>query len=166
MKPKQIISRTHAQTMNLGKKTGQLLWNLMQNHQMGDGFNIALKGDLGAGKTTFVKGLAQGLNVPPGYYITSPTFNIINEYPAGGATLCHIDLYRLGSVDELEYTGFDDLVAKGNILVIEWPQMLMEENFPFDLILCFDLNKQFYRKISFRTSGQQGTNLIEDLFSK
>lgn len=162
----RIISKTHARTIDLGKQTGRFIRNLVETHQMGQGFHIALTGDLGAGKTTFVKGLAQGLKVPSDYYITSPTFNIINEYPAGQATLCHIDLYRLGSVDELEYTGFYDLVSNGNILVVEWPRMLMEDGFLFDLTLCFDLHDPRCRKISFSAYGQRAINLLQDLVFK
>jgi tRNA threonylcarbamoyladenosine biosynthesis protein TsaE len=166
MNTRQIISKTQARTIDIGKQTGCFIKNLVETHQMGEGFHIALIGDLGAGKTTFVKGLARGLDIPEDYYITSPTFNIINEYPAGGTTLCHIDLYRLGSVDELEYTGFYDLVSKGNIMVVEWPQMLTDENFVFDLTLSFNLDDPFLRKILLSASGQRAANLLQNLVFK
>jgi tRNA threonylcarbamoyladenosine biosynthesis protein TsaE len=81
---------------------------------------IALVGALGAGKTLFVKGLAEGLGVPP-ERVASPTFVIAAEYPlAGGRVLCHVDLYRLSSAGELDATGFPDSLAPGNVVAVEW----------------------------------------------
>ncbi len=86
---------------------------------------ITLNGDLGSGKTSFVQGLARGLDVPSEYYITSPTYNIINEYP-GRHTLYHMDLYRIGDSDELYDIGFDDIIEGSGIVAIEWPDRLPE----------------------------------------
>ncbi|THB80320.1 MAG: tRNA (adenosine(37)-N6)-threonylcarbamoyltransferase complex ATPase subunit type 1 TsaE [Desulfobacteraceae bacterium] len=160
-----FITRTGRQTTELGQKIGKLLRADILPDFPGKGFHMALNGDLGAGKTTFVQGLARGLNVPESYYITSPTFNIINEYPCDGRALCHIDLYRLGAADELEFTGFQDLLDQGNILIVEWPQMLMDDDFFFDLVLDFHLTENFSRKISFSGSGQPASNLLQNLFS-
>ena len=81
---------------------------------------IALIGALGAGKTLFVKGLAEGLGIDP-ERVTSPTYVIASEYPLRGARkLAHVDLYRLKDADELEATGFVDLLEPGVILAIEW----------------------------------------------
>jgi tRNA threonylcarbamoyladenosine biosynthesis protein TsaE len=81
---------------------------------------IALIGELGAGKTLFVKGLAEGLGIEP-ERVTSPTYVIASEYPVqGGRKLAHVDLYRIKSADELEGTGFADLLGPGVILAIEW----------------------------------------------
>lgn len=85
---------------------------------------IALVGDLGAGKTLFVKGLAQGLGLDPGT-VASPTFVIASEYRApGGRRLAHVDLYRLSSEAELEAAGFLDLLAPDAIVAIEWGDRL------------------------------------------
>jgi tRNA threonylcarbamoyladenosine biosynthesis protein TsaE len=84
------------------------------------GLLVALSGPLGAGKTLFVQGLAEGLGVDPAR-VTSPTFVIASEYPApGGRTLAHVDLYRVASRDELEATGFADLLAPGALVAVEW----------------------------------------------
>ncbi|WP_022854015.1 tRNA (adenosine(37)-N6)-threonylcarbamoyltransferase complex ATPase subunit type 1 TsaE [Thermodesulfatator atlanticus] len=82
---------------------------------------ILLFGDLGAGKTTFVKGLARALGVPQDYYVQSPTFAIINEYP-GRVPVFHVDLYRLEPEDVFDL-GLEELADQG-ILVIEWSEKL------------------------------------------
>jgi len=86
---------------------------------------VLLFGDLGAGKTTFVQGLARGLGVPEDYYVQSPTFALINEYP-GRVPLYHVDLYRLAPEDVYDL-GLEELVEKG-VVVIEWSERL-----PFSL---------------------------------
>lgn len=83
---------------------------------------VLLHGDLGAGKTVFVKGLAQGLGLDPGA-VTSPTFTLVHEYLGGRLPLIHLDLYRLGSTD-LDDVGLDpDLAARG-VVVVEWAERL------------------------------------------
>ena len=83
------------------------------------GLILALMGPLGAGKTVFVKGLAEGLGVDPAR-VTSPTFVIANEYPAPGRLLAHVDLYRIESAQELEATGFLDYLEPGAVVAVEW----------------------------------------------
>jgi tRNA threonylcarbamoyladenosine biosynthesis protein TsaE len=80
---------------------------------------FSLEGPLGAGKTTFVQGLAEGLGCPP-EAVSSPTFTLVHEYEGGRLPLVHMDLYRLESGDELAALGFDDLSAGDNVLAIEW----------------------------------------------
>lgn len=80
---------------------------------------FALEGDLGLGKTTFVKGLARGLGSPA--TVTSPTFNLVHRYEGGRLTLAHYDLYRLKSPRELESLDLDAEVQGGGVVAIEWP---------------------------------------------
>ncbi|MGE3956309.1 MAG: tRNA (adenosine(37)-N6)-threonylcarbamoyltransferase complex ATPase subunit type 1 TsaE [Vicinamibacterales bacterium] len=80
---------------------------------------VLLTGELGAGKTAFVKGLAEGLGLDPSD-VTSPTFTLVQEYRGGRLTLYHIDLYRL-SPREVDDLGLDELTASGGVVAIEWP---------------------------------------------
>jgi tRNA threonylcarbamoyladenosine biosynthesis protein TsaE len=79
---------------------------------------LALCGDLGAGKTHFVKGVAAGLAIE--CEATSPTFTIVHEYPGGRLPLFHIDWYRLDDPSELRRIEFDDYLAEGGVIAIEW----------------------------------------------
>ena len=81
---------------------------------------VLLRGDLGAGKTTLVKGIAEGFGAASQHDVTSPTFTLIHEYRAPQVTLYHIDLYRVDTQRELETLALDDLVAENSILLIEW----------------------------------------------
>ena len=81
---------------------------------------ILLCGDLGAGKTTLVKGIAAAFDAAAEEDVTSPTFTLIHEYRGPRATLYHIDLYRVDTQRELETLGLDDLRADDSILLIEW----------------------------------------------
>lgn len=81
---------------------------------------ILLIGNLGAGKTAFVRGLAAGLGIEPGD-VSSPTFTLIQEYRGGRLVLSHIDLYRL-SPREVDDLGLDELVESGGVVAIEWPE--------------------------------------------
>jgi len=81
---------------------------------------VLLRGDLGAGKTTLVKGIAEGFSAARADDVTSPTFTLIHEYRGPQVTLFHIDLYRIDTERELETLGLDDLLAPGSILLIEW----------------------------------------------
>lgn len=81
---------------------------------------VLLRGDLGAGKTTLVKGIAEGFSAARADDVTSPTFTLIHEYRGPRTTLYHIDLYRIETERELETLGLDDLLAPEAILLIEW----------------------------------------------
>jgi tRNA threonylcarbamoyladenosine biosynthesis protein TsaE len=81
---------------------------------------VLLRGDLGAGKTTLVKGIAQGFHAASEEDVTSPTFTLVHEYRGPSATLYHIDLYRVDTPRELETLGLDDLMGDNSVLLIEW----------------------------------------------
>jgi tRNA threonylcarbamoyladenosine biosynthesis protein TsaE len=81
---------------------------------------IVLRGDLGAGKTTLVKGIAEGFEAASADAVTSPTFTLVHEYRGPRAVLYHIDLYRVDTERELETLGLDDLTGPSSILLIEW----------------------------------------------
>jgi tRNA threonylcarbamoyladenosine biosynthesis protein TsaE len=81
---------------------------------------VLLRGDLGAGKTTLVKGIAEGFEAALADDVTSPTFTLVHEYRGPRVTLYHIDLYRIDTERDLETLGLDDLLAPNCILLIEW----------------------------------------------
>jgi tRNA threonylcarbamoyladenosine biosynthesis protein TsaE len=81
---------------------------------------VLLRGDLGAGKTTLVKGIAEGFQAASAEDVTSPTFTLVHEYRGPKVTLYHIDLYRIDTFSQLETLGLDDLFADHSILLIEW----------------------------------------------
>ena len=81
---------------------------------------VVLRGDLGAGKTTLVKGIAEGFHAASQDDVTSPTFTLIHEYRGPSVTIYHIDLYRIDTPRELETLGLDDLMTDNSVLLIEW----------------------------------------------
>ena len=85
---------------------------------------VAFTGDLGAGKTAFVSGMAEGLGIEE--RVTSPTFTIVNEYEGGRLPLFHFDMYRLGSADELFDIGWEDYLARGGVCAVEWSENVAE----------------------------------------
>jgi tRNA threonylcarbamoyladenosine biosynthesis protein TsaE len=81
---------------------------------------VLLRGELGAGKTTLVKGIAEGFHAAEADLVTSPTFTLIHEYRGSQVTLYHIDLYRVDTQRELDTLALDDLMDANSILLIEW----------------------------------------------
>jgi len=81
---------------------------------------VVLRGDLGAGKTTLVKGIAEGFHAASEEDVTSPTFTLIHEYRGPFVAIYHIDLYRVDTQRELETLGLDDLINENSVLLIEW----------------------------------------------
>lgn len=93
---------------------------------------VLLSGELGAGKTAFVRGMARGLDAPPSMRVTSPTYVLLHSHKGGRATLHHIDAYRLaGGADEFEDSGLSEcLHDPAAIVCIEWPEKIAALNFP------------------------------------
>lgn len=138
----EIISNSEEDTINLGKKLGRFL-------KPGD--LVLLYGDLGCGKTTFVKGLAESLEVDPEFYITSPSFSLINVYE-GKHIIYHVDLYRLDTV-EVEDLGLWEHLNDG-VVIIEWADRLnfsLKEDY---IEVFFKFLNHFKRKITFVGYGE------------
>ncbi len=114
-------TKSPSETIRIGKNIGSLLL---------PGDIVALVGELGAGKTQFIKGLAAGVRVGKSTYISSPSFTLINEY-VGKVRFYHIDLFRLKSEKEAEELGLEEYFQGGGITAIEWadkiPSLLPEE---------------------------------------
>ena len=111
----EFITNSPQETEALGQKLGQTL---------PAGTVIAYRGDLGAGKTAFTRGLARGLGIQDP--VTSPTYTIVNEYLGGRVPLFHFDMYRLHSADDLFDIGWDDYLERQGICAVEWSENVAE----------------------------------------
>ena len=151
----QFQTTTHGpdETRRLGEQIGSLLKTPMI---------ITLIGELGSGKTALVQGLAQGLEVPADYYITSPTFTLVNEYP-GRFRLFHVDLYRLDDESDLEDIGLYELLAYDGIVAIEWAEKLSDGLLSGYLAIHFVTIDDQTRQISIFAYGQEAKVLIKAL---
>lgn len=109
---------------------------------------VVLRGDLGAGKTTLVKGIAEGFEAAPREKVTSPTFTLIHEYRGPRAVLYHIDLYRIDTPRELETLGLDDLFAENSILLIEWGEKFPRFQKQRDVEIALERVAEDERRIS------------------
>ncbi len=112
---------------------------------------VLLRGDLGAGKTTLVKGIAEGFSAASQDDVTSPTFTLIHEYRGSAAILYHIDLYRVDTPRELETLALDDLVADDSILLIEWGEKFPNLVRDCDMEIVLDRLGETERKIILST---------------
>ena len=106
-----FISNSPAETEAIGAALGKILT---------PGAIVAYRGDLGAGKTAFTRGLARGLGYAEA--VTSPTYTIVNEYLGGRLPLFHFDMYRLRSSDDLWGIGWDDYLDRGGVCAVEWSE--------------------------------------------
>ena len=107
----QITTHSADETQALGQKLAS---------RLAPGDVIAYFGDLGAGKTAFTRGLAQGLGITDP--VTSPTYTIVNEYLSGRIPLFHFYMYRLSSSDELFDIGWEDYLSRGGVCAVEWSE--------------------------------------------
>jgi tRNA threonylcarbamoyladenosine biosynthesis protein TsaE len=123
MHPHEHITHSAEETMALGRK----LASTLKTARM-----VILRGDLGTGKTTLVKGIAEGLHAASQDDVTSPTFTLIHEYRGPEVNLFHVDLYRIDTPRELETLGLDDLRSDNSVLLIEWgekfPRLVRERD--------------------------------------
>jgi tRNA threonylcarbamoyladenosine biosynthesis protein TsaE len=145
-----VTSEHPDQTRNLGRKVGRLIKKPL---------NLALIGQLGSGKTLFVKGLAQGLGVSAKEPITSPTYTIINAY--GG--LFHIDLYRLNGIDDIEAAGVLELLDGPYVCAVEWADQLLEEDLGSHLKFEFSVIKKDLRNIEITAHGEDAMVILNGL---
>ncbi len=147
----KIITKTPQELEYLGKRMAQLIL---------PGDFLALDGDLGAGKTLFTQGLAQGLGVTED--INSPTFTIIHEYETGRLPLYHMDVYRLKQPEEMYDLGYEEYFYGDGITVVEWAQiidvLLPEEYLGLEIGVIPE-----GREVCFVPHGERYEQLIEEL---
>ena len=123
----QFITKSPEETELLGQKLGAVLRG---------GEVIAYRGDLGAGKTAFTRGLARGLGIS--MRVTSPTYTIVNEYTGGRLPLFHFDMYRLSSADDLFDIGWEDYLARGAVCAVEWSEKVEDAFFGDEIVVRID----------------------------
>lgn len=139
----EFISHSEAETEALGEKLARSL----PEH----GVVIAMYGELGAGKTAFVRGLARGLEVDGA--VTSPTFTIVNEL-YGKRDLFHFDMYRLGSADELFDIGWEDYLNRGAVCAVEWSENVQDAFFGDETVVRIEKLGDTGRKITIEEGGK------------
>ena len=120
---------------------------------------ICLEGDLGSGKTVFTKGFANALGIDEN--ITSPTFNIVKEYPNGELPLYHMDVYRLDDADDT--IGFKDYFEKGGVTIIEWADIIKNELPKERLEIKFKMISEDTRILQFIPYGEKYVELCESV---
>ncbi len=144
-----LTSRSPEQTLELGAALGALL---------APGDFVGLNGGLGAGKTHFVRGVAQGAGVPASQ-VASPSFAIVYAYQ-GRLALQHADFYRLANEEELYATGFFDLLGTDAAVLVEWLDRVPRACPPEHLVLQFDPVSDGERRIQARSQGARHDELL------
>ena len=155
----QIVSHSVAQTLELGRNIGRA----SQPGQM-----LALVGTLGAGKTHLVRGIAEGARVADPDLVSSPTYVILNIYPAdpavaGSKPVYHLDAYRTTGAAGFAAVGFDELLTEEGIVALEWADRV-PELLPDDYLqITIDAPDENTRVFTFSASGPQSQALLEQL---
>lgn len=143
MEPQQITTRSAAETTAFGRK---LAAHLAPPKLM------VLRGDLGAGKTTLIKGIVEGFGAGAEQDVTSPTFTLIHEYRSLQVNIYHIDLYRVDTQRELETLGIDDLFAPNSLILIEWGEKFERFRRERDVEIVIERTDENSRKIQVLSS--------------
>ena len=132
----EFISHSQLETEEIGQKLAE---------KLPGGSVVAMYGDLGAGKTAFVRGMAKGMGLS--CRVSSPTFTIVNEY-LGERTLIHFDMYRLGSADELLDIGWEDYLSRGAVCAVEWSENVQDAFFGDEVVVRIEKLNDTDRKIT------------------
>jgi len=151
-----LITKSHEETRELGRKLGELC-------RPGDW--IGLTGELGAGKTCLVTGLALGIGVPEGYQVTSPTFIIHQTYP-GKFPLHHLDLYRIHEPAELFELGYQELLEGEGVCAVEWCEQVPGAIPESGVVLRLEIEDENSRAIGITKIDKRGEDLLSGLQAK
>lgn len=144
MSTREYTTHSAEETIALGRELAPTLKNARM---------VVLRGDLGAGKTTLVKGIAEGLQAAQRDDITSPTFTLIHEFRGPEITLYHVDLYRIETERELLTLGLDELFAEpGNLVLLEWGEKFPRFQRERDVEIAIERIDEFGRKIGIKTA--------------
>ena len=126
--------KNESRTLLLGSAIGETIKNLDSKN-----FEVHLNGDLGAGKTTLVRGILQNLNWSD--VVTSPSYTLCEEYEIDGRLLLHVDLYRINSVEDVEILNLDREILLQKVIFVEWPESLSKDR-NVDIIIDLDHDNQ------------------------
>jgi tRNA threonylcarbamoyladenosine biosynthesis protein TsaE len=143
-KTTKIVTKSYDETIALGRRLGGLLRG---------GEVFALTGELGSGKTVFVRGLVEGVGLDP-RMVTSPTFVIMNLYQ-GPLSVCHIDAYRLSGATDLDDIGVRDFFNSKNICVVEWAERVADAMPPELLFIEIRIVDDEIRELTFSVKGKE-----------
>ena len=132
----EFISHSQLETEEMGQKLAE---------KLPGGSVVAMYGDLGAGKTAFVRGMAKGMGLS--CRVSSPTFTIVNEY-LGERELIHFDMYRLSSADELFDIGWEDYLSRGAVCAVEWSENVQDAFFGDEVVVRIEKLNYTDRKIT------------------
>ncbi|MGA7766572.1 MAG: tRNA (adenosine(37)-N6)-threonylcarbamoyltransferase complex ATPase subunit type 1 TsaE [Candidatus Sulfotelmatobacter sp.] len=135
---REITTHSAEETIAFGRTLAQLLTPPKL---------VLLRGDLGAGKTTLVKGIAAAFQAAAEEDVTSPTFTLVHEYRGPHANLYHIDLYRIDTLRELETLGLDDLRSDNSLLLIEWGEKFPQLQRERDVEIVLEREGESWRRI-------------------
>jgi tRNA threonylcarbamoyladenosine biosynthesis protein TsaE len=153
MRPWTVVSHSPGQT----QRWGRLLGKVLQGGEI-----IGLSGELGTGKTVFVRGVAEGLEVGKQAWVRSPTFTLINEYEAR-LPIYHIDLYRIGTRAELEGLNLREYLYSDGVSLIEWFEKLPAEELDEYLQVRLAHANETGRRLSFTAQGRRYETILEAL---
>jgi tRNA threonylcarbamoyladenosine biosynthesis protein TsaE len=153
MTPFTTVSRSSTQTRNWGRKLGRLLQG---------GEIIGLTGELGAGKTCFARGLAEGLDVEKNAWLRSPTFTLINEYN-GRLPIYHIDLYRVAALHEREGLDLRDYLFSDGVAVVEWFEHLSPEEVDDCIEVLLEHASRSERRLTFKARAERYQRILAQL---
>ena len=131
----EFITNSELETEQLGERLAKAV---------SGGAVIAMYGDLGAGKTAFVRGMARGMGLT--CRVSSPTFTIVNEY-LGERELIHFDMYRLSGAEELFDIGWEDYISRGAVCVVEWSETVQDAFFGDEIKVTIDKLSDTGRRI-------------------
>ena len=146
MAAQEFITHSAAETVALGRKLAA---------QLKPPKLVVLRGELGAGKTTLVKGIAEGFHAAAQERVTSPTFTLIHEYRGPKANVFHVDLYRVDTPRELETLGIDDLFDPRSVIFIEWGEKFPRFERECDAEVVLQRMGENDRKIVFTTETRR-----------
>lgn len=149
----QLTSNSSDETEQLGVHVGLLLK---------PGFFVALRGDMGGGKTCFTRGLVASLAPQSAYLVASPTYAIMNCYP-GNIPVYHFDFYRLSGDDDIAELGFEEFFYGDGVCVTEWSERLTELLPGDTLTIQFEYAGDDTRLISITSSGEKSDNVLTQL---